>query len=46
MMGPGRPAVSWIAGLLPYLGHADWQVETAYNWNGVQNNPVTKRSHR
>ena len=34
--------LSWIAGLLPYLGHADWHVDSAYSWNSAQNNPVTK----
>ncbi len=34
--------VSWIAELLPYLGHADWHVDPAYNWNSAQNQPVTK----
>ena len=35
--------LSWIAELLPYLGHADWHVESGYAWNNSHNQPVTKR---
>ena len=35
--------LSWIAELLPYLGHADWHVEPGYDWNNSHNQPVTKR---
>ena len=34
-----RDALSWIAVMLPYYGHADWhrQLEFGYSWNGPQN---------
>jgi len=35
--------LSWIADLLPYLGHADWHVESAYDWNNSHNEPVARR---
>lgn len=37
--------LSWIALLLPYLGHRDWhsQLQLAYPWNGPQNNKITRR---
>jgi hypothetical protein len=35
--------LSWIAELLPYLGHADWHVEPGYDWNNAHNQ-VTKRT--
>ena len=35
--------VSWIAEILPYLGHADWHVEPGYDWNNAQNQPVAKQ---
>ena len=35
--------LSWIAELLPYLGHADWHVESGYDWNNSHNLPVAKR---
>jgi hypothetical protein len=35
--------LSWIAGLLPYLGHADWRVEPGYGWNDSHNNAIVRR---
>jgi len=35
--------LSWIAELLPYLGHADWHLESAYDWDNSHNAPVTRR---
>ena len=43
LMLPPETRLSWIAELLPYLGHADWHVEPGYDWNGSQNQPVAKR---
>ncbi|MGA2257161.1 MAG: hypothetical protein ABSG53_21110, partial [Thermoguttaceae bacterium] len=33
--------LSWIAELLPYLGHADWHIEPGYDWNNAHNQRVT-----
>jgi hypothetical protein len=47
MLVPNPQArLSWIAGLLPYLGHtgAGWHVETGYDWNGVQNRAVVSKT--
>jgi len=37
--------LSWIAAMLPYLGHGDWhrQLQLGYSWNSPQNRPVTQR---
>jgi len=37
--------LSWIAAMLPYLGHEPWydDLEFGYPWNGPQNRPVTRR---
>ena len=35
--------VSWIAEILPYIGHPDWHVESGYDWNNAHNQPFTKR---
>jgi hypothetical protein len=35
--------LSWIAEILPYLGHPDWRVEPGFDWNDSHNQPVTKR---
>ena len=40
---PPETRLSWIAELLPYLGHADWNVNRAYDWNNANNQPVTRR---
>jgi uncharacterized protein DUF1559 len=42
---PPETRLSWIATMLPYLGHRDWypDLEPAYPWNGPQNRPVTQR---
>ncbi len=42
MLAP-QTRLSWIAELLPYLGHEDWHVKAAYNWNSAQNNPFTQK---
>jgi hypothetical protein len=36
--------VSWIAELLPYLGHPDWHLETANDWNDARNGPVVRQT--
>ena len=41
MLGP-ETRLSWIADLLPYLGHADWHVDPGYDWNN-SHNQVTQR---
>lgn len=45
-MLPPDTRLSWIAGLLPYLGHLDWhrQLHFGYSWNGPQNRAVTQRA--
>ena len=35
--------LSWIAGLLPYLGHADWHVDPGYDWNSAQNQATNRQ---
>ncbi len=42
---PPETRLSWIAELLPYLGHADWHrsLRSGYAWNSPQNRPVTRR---
>ena len=42
---PPETRLSWIATMLPYLGHRDWypDLQPAYPWNGPQNRPVTQR---
>jgi len=37
--------LSWIATMLPYLGHADWhrQLEPGYKWNGSENREVARQ---
>jgi hypothetical protein len=35
--------LSWIAGLLPYLGHGDWHVESGYDWNNTHNQATVRR---
>ena len=41
---PPETRLSWIAGVLPYLGHADWhrKLEPGVAWNSAQNKPVTQ----
>ena len=34
--------LSWIAEMLPYLGHADWHVEPGYDWNNPHNKSVVE----
>jgi hypothetical protein len=43
---PPETRLSWIAAMLPYLGHGDWHkpLEFGDPWNGPQNKPVTKRT--
>jgi hypothetical protein len=40
---PPETRLSWIAAMLPYLGHADWhrKLQSGDSWNGTQNRPVT-----
>ena len=42
---PAETRLSWIATMLPHLGHDDWhkQLEFAYSWNGEKNGQVTRR---
>lgn len=42
---PPETRLSWIANLLPYLGHEDWakSLQVGYSWNSAQNRPVTQR---
>ncbi len=42
---PPETRLSWIAELLPYLGHPDWHrsLRFGYAWNSPQNRPVTRR---
>jgi len=42
---PPETRLSWIAGMLPYYGHADWhaELEFGFPWNSPQNRPVTRR---
>ncbi len=37
--------LSWIAAMLPYLGHEPWydDLQFGYPWNGPQNRPVTRQ---
>jgi len=35
--------LSWIADLLPFLGHDDWHLNSAYDWNGAANQSVAQR---
>ena len=35
--------LSWIAGILPYLGHGDWHVESGYDWNNTLNQATVRR---
>ena len=35
--------LSWIAGMLPYIGHADWHVEPSVDWNNPANRPVAAK---
>jgi hypothetical protein len=41
---PPDTRLSWIAAMLPYLGHADWhrKLQPGDSWNGPQNKPVTR----
>jgi hypothetical protein len=34
--------LSWIAGLLPYLGHADWHVDPGYDWDDPHNQATNR----
>ncbi len=43
MMLRPETRVSWIAEILPYIGHPDWHVESGYDWNNAHNQPFTKR---
>lgn len=42
---PPETRLSWIATLLPHLGHEDWhkRLEFGYSWNGEKNSPVTRQ---
>ena len=42
MFGP-ETRLSWIAELLPYLGHSDWKLDFANNWKSAENQRVTQR---
>ncbi len=42
MFGP-ETRLSWIAELLPYLGHSDWNLNFANNWKSAENQRVTQR---
>ena len=42
LMLKAETRLSWIAALLPFLGHADWHVEPDYDWNN-SHNQVTKQ---
>jgi hypothetical protein len=35
--------LSWIAGILPYLGHADWHLESGYGWDDPHNAQFVNR---
>lgn len=45
---PPETRLSWIASLLPYLGHQEWhaQLNSGYGWRAPQNRPVTSRELR
>lgn len=45
---PPETRLSWIASLLPYLGHQEWHVQLnpGYGWRAPQNRPVTSRELR
>ena len=36
--------LSWIAEILPFLGHSDWNLKSAYDWNSTENQPFTQRT--
>ncbi len=42
---PPETRLSWIAELLPYIGHADWHrsLRFGYAWNSPQNRSITRR---
>ena len=40
--GP-QTRLSWIAELLPFLGHADWNLKPVDNWNSPANRRFTRR---
>ena len=41
-LGP-ETRLSWIAELLPYLGHNDWNLDFGSNWNSPENQRSTRR---
>lgn len=42
---PPETRLSWIASLLPYLGHRDWHedLQFGYSWNSPQNRSITRQ---
>ncbi|GAB6165874.1 hypothetical protein JCM19992_18740 [Thermostilla marina] len=42
---PPQTRLSWLALMLPYMGHLDWseQLQPGYSWNSVQNRPIARR---
>ncbi len=42
---PPETRLSWVADMLPYLGHPEWRakLKTGYSWNSRENRPVTRR---
>ena len=42
---PPETRLSWIAEMLPYLGHAAWhrELRESYKWNGSQNGPIARQ---
>jgi hypothetical protein len=42
MFGP-QTRLSWIARLLPFLGHGDWALNYDNNWKSAENQHVTQR---
>lgn len=45
---PPETRLSWIASLLPYLGHQEWhaRLNPGYGWRAPQNRPVASRELR
>ncbi len=41
-LGP-ETRLSWIAELVPFLGHKDWDLKPVYNWNSPVNQRFTQR---
>ncbi len=41
-LGP-ETRLSWIAEMLPFLGHGDWKPDPTNDWNSAANKPITQR---